>query len=130
LKQKIILTGELQRSHAIQTIKGLPLEPVMEVEIKQHKKRRNLDQNAKLWAMLTDVASQVEWYGQKLSKDEWKCVFSASLHQQKVVPGLDTGFVVMAQSTSRMSVADFSEMIELITAFGTQHGVKWRDYGI
>lgn len=81
---------------------------------------RSLEQNARLWAMLEDIARQVDWYGQKLTKDEWKDVFSASLKRTKVVPGLDGGFVVCGQSTSKMTIAEMCELQELMEAFGAQ----------
>ena len=86
---------------------------------------RSLEQNARLWAMLEDIARQVDWYGQKLTKDEWKDVFSASLKRTKVVPGLDGGFVVCGQSTSKMTIAEMCEMQELMEAFGAQRGVRF-----
>jgi hypothetical protein len=88
---------------------------------------RSLDQNAKLWPMLTDIASQVEWYGKKLTEWEWKDVFTAALKKSKVVPGIDGGFVVLGQHTSSMSKSDFSELLELITAFAVDHGVKFSE---
>lgn len=88
---------------------------------------RSLEQNAKLWPMLQDVSRQVEWYGQHLTDEEWKDVFSAALKKQKVVPGIDGGFVVCGRRTSTMSKADFSELVELIYAFGAQQGVKWSE---
>ena len=86
---------------------------------------RSLEQNARLWAMLTDISKQVEWYGHRLTPDEWKDVFSASLKRTKVVPGLDGGFVVCGQSTSKMTIAEMCELQELITAFGAQKGVRF-----
>lgn len=86
-------------------------------------KKRSDDQNARLWAMLTDVSRQVNWYGQKLTPEEWKHVMSASLKKQKVVPGLDGGFVVMGQSTSVMGVREMCELQELISAFGAEREV-------
>ena len=86
---------------------------------------RSLEQNALLWPLLQTVAAKVDWYGQKLSADDWKDVFSASLKKSKVVPGLDGGFVICGQRTSTMSKADFSELVELIYAFGAQHGVEF-----
>jgi NinB protein len=88
---------------------------------------RTLDQNARLWAQLNDVSDQVVWHGRKLSKDEWKHVFSASLKHQDVVPGLDGGFVVMALSTSKMNKKELSDLMELISAFGAQQGVQFQD---
>lgn len=88
---------------------------------------RTLEQNARLWAMLTDVSRQVNWYGRNLSAEEWKHVFSASLKRQDVVPGLDGGFVALGLSTSRMSKRELSDLMELISAFGAQHGVVFHD---
>ena len=55
---------------------------------------RTLEQNARMNAMCAEVASQVEWHGQRLSKDEWRHMFVASYRQgQRVVPGMYGGFV-------------------------------------
>lgn len=88
---------------------------------------RSLEQNAKLWAMLGEISEQVEWYGQKLSPEDWKHILTASLKKQRAVPGIDGGFVVLGQSTSKMSVAEMSELIELMHAFGAQQNVKFSD---
>lgn len=88
---------------------------------------RTLDQNSKLWPMLQDISRQVEWYGMKLSDDEWKDVFSAALKKQKVVPGLDGGFVVCGQRTSRMGKKEFSDLVELMYAFGAERDVRWSE---
>jgi len=87
--------------------------------------KRSLPQNARMWAMLGEVAAQVDWHGQKLAAEEWKDVFTASLKRQKVVPGLDGGFVVLGSSTSKMSKAEMGEMMDLVEAFGIQQGVKF-----
>lgn len=86
---------------------------------------RSSAQNNRLWAMLGEIAAQVEWHGRKLSDTEWKHVFTAALKRQDVVPGLDGGFVVLGQSTSKMSVKEMCELQELMTAFGVQHNVKF-----
>ena len=88
--------------------------------------KRSDAQNRRLRAMLADISAQVDWYGQKLTSEEWKDVFSASLKRTKVVPGLDGGFVVCGQSTSRMTRAEMCELQELMEAFGAQQGVKFR----
>lgn len=89
--------------------------------------KRTGDQNRLLWAALSDVAEQVEWHGMKLEPEDWKHVFSAGLKKQRAVPGIDGGFVVLGQSTSKMSKAEFSELIELIYAFGAERGVKFKE---
>lgn len=88
--------------------------------------KRSDAQNRRLWAMLADISAQVDWYGHKLTSEEWKDVFSASLKRTKVVPGLDGGFVVCGQSTSKMTKAEMCELQELMEAFGAERGVKFR----
>lgn len=89
---------------------------------------RSTEQNARMWAMLADVSRQVEWYGKQLTSEDWKHVFTASLRKLAVVPNLDgTGFVALGLSTSRMTKAEMSDLIELMFAFGAERGVRWSD---
>ena len=87
---------------------------------------RSLDQNALMWPLLEDIARQVEWYGNRLTADEWKDVLTAALRKEKVVPGINGGFVVLGQRTSKMGKREFSELVELIYAFGAERGVRFR----
>ena len=118
-KKKYIITGT-NRAHILNAIGALEVGD----EVRVSGPTRNLPQNAALWSLLGEISRQVDWYGQKLSDEEWKAVFSASLKKQKVVPGLDGGFVICGQSTSKMTKADFSELLELANAFAAQHNVK------
>jgi len=93
------------------------------VEVKEA--TRSNEQNSRMWAMLGDVSKQVVWHGRKLTPEEWKHVFSASLKRQDVVPGLDGSFVVLGLSTSKMTVREMSDLMELIQAFGAQRGVRF-----
>jgi len=86
---------------------------------------RSLSQNARLWAILTDVSEQVEWYGRKLTPDDWKHVFTAALSKQDAVPGIEGGFVVLGKATSKMTKSEMAELQTLIEAFGAQRGVKF-----
>jgi hypothetical protein len=95
----------------------------MVVEVKPE--TRSLAQNALLWATLDDISKQVDWYGRKLTAEEWKHVFTASLAKQDVVPGIDGGFVVLGKSTSKMTKGEMSELQGLMHAFGAQKGVRF-----
>jgi hypothetical protein len=98
----------------------------LHVEIKPE--TRSTEQNKRLWAMLNDVAEQVDWYGRKLDADSWKNVFSAALKKQEVVPSLDgKGFVVLGLRTSKMTRSEMSELQELIEAFAAERGVTLHD---
>ena len=87
--------------------------------------KRTLDQNALLWARLGELSRQVVWHGQKLTPENWKDVLTAGLKQQRVVPGMDGGFVVLGTSTRRMSKPDMRDLLDLMDAFAAQQGVTW-----
>jgi len=100
----------------------------VKIVVEAKRETRSLEQNARLWALLTDVSKQVDWYGNKLTPEEWKDVFTAALKKEKVVPGINGGFVVLGQSTSKMSIAEMVELQTLIEAFGADKDVKWSAY--
>lgn len=116
-----VLANNAVRQKVIEVLGQAPDGWVVEIK----PPTRNLEQNSLLWALLTDVSRQVVWHGRRLSPESWKCVFSAAWKKQDVVPGIDGGFVVLGQSTSSLSKREFSELVELIYAFGAEHGVEW-----
>ena len=91
--------------------------------------KRSLPQNDRMWAMLTDIASQLPWHGVKLCPDDWKLIFLDALKRElRIVPNIDgTGFVNLGRSSSDLSKQEMSELIELIAAFGANHGVRFHD---
>ena len=98
----------------------------LELAIKPVKETRYLVQNRLMWALLKDISEQVIWYGNRLSKDEWKCMLTASWRKQRSVPNIDgNGFVVLGVSTRKLGVKEMAELLEVITAFGHEQGVKF-----
>ena len=86
--------------------------------------KRTLEQNDALHAAIADVAKQLTWYGRKLPVWKWKRLFVAALNEVEVVPGIEPGqFVPMWKSTTELNVREASDMIEVVHAFGAQHGV-------
>lgn len=117
LRQKSDITRVIGFLH------GTSLETPKVIVIKDEKRPDIM--NRKMWAMLRDISQQVEWYGQKLSDEDWKHVFSASVERQRAVPGLDGGFVVLGQSTRKQSAKWFSDLFEVMNAFGAERSVRW-----
>jgi hypothetical protein len=98
--------------------------------IQELKPNRTLDQNALMWSVLGDIARQVDWHCDgrmsKLEPEDWKDILTAGLRKhQRVAQGIEGGFVMLGQRTSKMTIAEMSELIELAHAFGAEHGVKW-----
>lgn len=86
---------------------------------------RSTEQNRLLWSCLRDLSQQVEWYGEKLTDEEWKDFLTAALRKERVVPGMNGGFVVLGQRTSKMTKAEMTELIDLAHAFGDDKSVNW-----
>jgi hypothetical protein len=118
----VVIRSELDRSRAVSWCQKAP--GGTRIEFKRAK--RSIPQNSLLWARLTDISQQVEWYGQKLAPDDWKDMFTASLRKARVVPGLDPGsFVLLGLHTSDMSKDEMTMLLDLIDAFAAERGVTW-----
>lgn len=122
----VVRTKEI-RDEVLRQVSQIRKEPLTQVIIEPYRESRSLEQNAKMWAMLRDISTQVEWYGQKLTDENWKDVFTAALKGQKSAPGIDGGVVFFGQSTRKMNVEDMSDLIESMYAFGAEHEVKWSE---
>ena len=121
----LILHRQTDRDRAAAWVRSAPWG----TRITFQEAKRSTDQNAKMWAMLTEVARQVKWHGQRLSADDWKLVFLAALKAElRIVPNLDgTGFVQLGRSSSDLSVSEMADLIDLIAAFGARQGVVFAD---
>lgn len=98
--------------------------------VKFQEPTRSLDQNSKLWAMLGDVAKQAEHNGRKYSPEVWKALFmSACGHELELMVGLNSEPVPMGRSSSALSVAQMSDLIEFISFWGAENGVTFSDRG-
>ena len=88
--------------------------------------KRSDAQNRRLWAMLSDISAQVDWYGRKLTPEDWKNMFTAALKQYDTVPGIEGGTVVLGQSTSKMTKKEMGDLQTLMEAFGAKQGVQFK----
>ena len=106
--------------------RGLKAGPVL---VTLGRPTRNNDQNARLHAMLSDLAKQVEWHGQKFTGEVWKRLCVASYLRENnespiLVPSLDgNGVDIIYEKTSKMSKKVMSELIEWVSCFGAENNV-------
>jgi hypothetical protein len=121
--QTIILGTERAAKEAWRVILSAPRGAVLTVSAP----RRSIDQNAKLWAMLSDV-SRAKPDGRSHTPDVWKALFmSACGHAVQFEPGLDGSPFPIGFRSSRLNKAQMSDLIEFILAWGTERGVEWSD---
>lgn len=88
---------------------------------------RSLIQNRKLWPMLEDISEQVVLHGNKYDKETWKQVLTAHWRNQTLILGIDNMPVLIGRSTSLLNKAEFSELIEIMYAYGAGKDVKWSE---
>lgn len=120
----IKLVGKSQRDYAHRAIEAAPVNAVVNINAP----RRSDDQNKKLWAMLHDVA-RCKPEGRQWVADTWKAAFMHSLgHQCQFAEGLDgSGPFPIGFRSSRLTVAQMRDLIEVIYEYGSRHGVEWRE---
>lgn len=121
----IILTSSANRERAQKLCREAPTGTRVEFKAA----RRTLPQNSKMWAMLTDISRQVTWHGSKYKPDDWKTIFLNGLaRERRTVPSIDgEGWVSLERSSSNLTKAEMSELIELMFAFGAQHFVQFKE---
>lgn len=128
---KTLRLTQMTRQMAVQSVLSAPdgyyFQPPKEPT-------RNLEQNAKLHAMLGDISRQQKWMGQQLSIDDWKRLMVDAWarqeggHAARVVPSLDgQGVVTLGAQTRSMGVRDMASLIESIYAWGAEQGVQWSE---
>lgn len=126
MKRPFIIINESVRTTVIDYIKTLPLGAgvVADTEAK-----RNLEQNAAQWPILTAFSQQLLWpvNGQKvkMSSEEWKDVLTASFKNEtaRLALGLDGGIVMLGRRTSEFNKKLFSEWLEYLHAIAALRGV-------
>lgn len=121
----IVLASATDRERAKRYVDAAPYGT--RIEFKAIK--RSTDQNSRMWAMLSDIAEQLPWHGQKLRPDDYKLIFMAALKRElRLVPNIDgDGFVNLGTSSSDLSKSEMGDLMTLIEMFAAQHGVKLND---
>lgn len=118
--QTVILTNEYRRQQAHRLIELVPNGAVLSIK----PARRTNDQNALMWAMLSEI-SRARPEGRELTPDVWKALFMHSLdHTQRFEEALDgKGMVPVGFRSSKLTKAQFSDLIELIRCYAAERGI-------
>lgn len=123
-KVAIRLVAMAQRVRALDLLSRAPLGWVMTLSPPT---RTNM-QNAKLWAMIADCQAQIPDM-QGMDGEDIKLRFMDALGvEMRYIPKLDSeGFFPVGHRSSQLSKQRFADLIELIYAHGSAHGVKWSE---
>lgn len=112
------------RENALSEVRNAPDGYIVTVK----EPKRSLEANAKMWAMLADVAN-ARPEGRQWTPETWKCAFLHSLgHQVRFSEGLDgSGPFPMGFSSSALNVKQMADLITVISEYGDRHGVEWKE---
>lgn len=124
MAQVVIIRGDVQRILARSLIDHAPIDAVVTIR----EGTRTMDQNARMWAMLSDIA-RAKPEGRHMSPEVWKAAFMSALgHEIVWQPGIEDAPPFPAGfRTSRLSKRGMADLITFIAAYGDRHGVEWSD---
>lgn len=121
--QTVILASDRQRILAHRLVDKAPAGAVLNIR----EANRTVEQNAKLWAMLSDV-SRAKPDGRTHTPEMWKALFMhACGHEVQFLNGLDGNPFPHGFRSSRLTKAQMSELIESILEYGARHEVQWSE---
>ena len=115
--RKLTLINDEVRQRAIDAVRDAPEG----YEVIVRFKRRTLDQNSKLHALIQEFDG-MEFAGKPRSADDWKVILvsghtQATNGESELIAGLEGEMVQLRESTARMSKARSSSLIEYIQAY-------------
>jgi hypothetical protein len=136
-RKTVYLVGPRQ----VETAKGYVADPAhvgWRMELTPPAKKRI--QEEKYHAMCGDIAAQCEFMGRKWDTEDWKRLlvdaFASAMreagtplhHDGRVIPSLDGQRVVqLGIQTRKFYVAEASQFIEYLFAWGAENGVEWTE---
>lgn len=118
----LTIRTEKDRAKAADWLARLPLG--WRVEFKETK--RSVPQNDRMWAMLTEISTQLVWHGHRYSPEDWKDYFMHALNGGRFMPSEDGGMIPIGRSTSKLGKQEHSLLTELMEGFAERHGVVWK----
>jgi len=119
------LDREARRPVLMKWVEKLPVGAVVEFR----DATRTEEQNDKMWPMLREVARQVARNGVHYNEEAWKFAFLKALGKEvKLVPDIEgNGVTPYLDGSSKLTVKEFSDLIEMIYAFGAENGVEFKE---
>jgi hypothetical protein len=123
MTHKIVLGSGFSRDRAKLLIEKAPKGYVAEVR----EPKRTLDQNDRMWAMLTDISVSMP-LGRRHTPDDWKAIFmNACGWECQFVEGLDGRPFPKGFRSSHLTKSQMSQLIDFMQAFGDEHQVRWTE---
>lgn len=119
---RISLSTDSNRARAIALVQRAPANWMVEIR----EATRSDAQNARMWAMLNDVAMSKPG-GRSHTPDTWKALMLQALgYEQLFEIGLDGRPFPMGFRSSKLTVPQMADLITFIQQWGDANGVRWK----
>ena len=133
LNSTYFITSNAVKDNCINFIKDLQVDSKKPLSVIIKPKTRSIEQNAKLHALISEIAKQKTYIGKHRSILTWKAIFVsghniASGNNVEMGVGLEGEVLNLRESTASMSVKRMISLIEYIQAWAIQNGVMLRDW--
>jgi hypothetical protein len=123
MAQTVILRSPSQRSFAKMLVDRAPIDAVVVIR----EANRTLDQNAALWAALSDI-SRAKPEGRMHTPEVWKeLMMHACGHACQFELGLNGQPFPVGFRSSKLTKAQMSDLLDFVHAWGAEHGVIFSD---
>ena len=123
MTQTLILRGQTQRDLAKRLIDAAPADGVVKIS----EPKRAVSQNARMWAMLSDV-SRAKPDGRTHTPEVWKALFMHALgYETRFEMGLSGEPFPIGFRSSRLTVRQMADLITFIAEYGDRHGIRWSE---
>ena len=111
------LVSYLKQHAGPQARAGRPLV----VTVAEHKQKRSGEQNARYWALLSQIAEQVQVSGKYFDRDVWH-----EWMKDRFGPKIDGPTGLLPSSTSQMNTEQFNQYMTQVESFAVQElGVEF-----
>jgi len=95
------------------------------IEIEKYEKRRSIQQNARMWVILTFISEQLlDENGKQYSPEVWHEYMKAKLLGKDTVI-VDGEPTLVTKTTTKLTVMEFMDYVTQIEVWAVEHGVHF-----
>jgi len=117
--QTVILDSRYRRDQAHRLVDAAPVGAVLTIA----PPKRSTDQNARFWAMLSDI-SRAKPDGIRKTPESWKAIFMHTLkYEVAFEQDLNGEFFPVGFRSSQLSVRQMSDLMEFMSAWAAEKGI-------
>lgn len=125
MSQTLIIRGAKSLSNALLRLAGLPLDRPWAITVEYLDRKRSIEQNARLWAILTHVSEQIaDENGKKYSPETWLSFFKSKILGKDTMV-VDGELHLVEKRSSTLKVVEFGNFMTQIEAWAVDHGVNF-----